>query len=157
MGDTSFLPSVGLPVGRRTVPGPVSSPLSSSRPVPPGTTVLSFHTVADGLTSAEAAVTQYRHDSLRRISSSGLEQLMGSKAWSYINTDFAGHSAGLLQGRPDRLRAAVTWLITLERTAVRGEPKVRHKWRLFKSLWICEGLFESSLRVRWKSYIVSFS
>lgn len=42
---------------------------SSSKLVPPGTTVLRSHTVADGLRSVEAVMTQIRHDRLWRISS----------------------------------------------------------------------------------------
>lgn len=42
---------------------------SFSKPIPPGTTVLKIHTVADGLRSVEAVMTQFRHDPLWRISS----------------------------------------------------------------------------------------
>lgn len=42
---------------------------SSSKLVPPGTTVLRSHTVADGLRSVEAVMTQIRHDRLWRICS----------------------------------------------------------------------------------------
>ncbi|KAI9547988.1 hypothetical protein NQZ68_013005 [Dissostichus eleginoides] len=40
-----------------------------SKLVPPGTTVLKIHTVADGLRSVEAVMTQFRHDRLRRTAS----------------------------------------------------------------------------------------
>lgn len=42
---------------------------SFSKLVPPGTTVLKTHTVADGLRNVEAVVTQFRHDPPRRIGS----------------------------------------------------------------------------------------
>lgn len=42
---------------------------SLSKLVPPGTTVLKTHTVADGLRSVEAVMTQFRHDRVWRISS----------------------------------------------------------------------------------------
>lgn len=41
--------------------GPVHSE-SCSKPIPPGTTVFRTHTVADGLRSVEAVVTQPEHD-----------------------------------------------------------------------------------------------
>lgn len=56
---SSFRPSVHSPVHRQRF----------SKLVPPCTTVLKTHTVADGLSSVEAVMTQFRHDRLWRMSS----------------------------------------------------------------------------------------
>lgn len=56
---SSSRPSVHSPVHRQHF----------SKLVPPCTTVLKTHTVADGLSSVEAVMTQFRHDRLWRMSS----------------------------------------------------------------------------------------